>query len=494
MSTARRILSNTFIQITGKAVTAILSIVIVKIITNFLGVEAYGLYISVYEFLAFFGIVADFGLFTIAVREITHDLDRKDFIFGNIFSLRALLASTMMILAVIVVFLIPKYQGTWIPLGVAIASISLFFSILNGMISSVLQVNLKMQYPAIALILGKIVAVGYMVYVVAYAYTQPSAEAFFQLLWAGVIGNGVMLLFTWFFARRYAKIRFLFNWDYWKMTLWKALPYGAALVLNMVYFRIDSILLFFLRDATEVGIFGTPMRILDILLTIPIYFMSSVLPTLTLQVKHMPEKINSTMQHAFDFLIAVSAPVVAGVQALAYPLIFAVSSPEFLSRLDEGFYGSDIALQILIVAMFFACIGSVFTFTLIALGKQGKLLYISLIVAVINIAANLLIIPHWGFRGAAVVSVLSEILIVILAIAMLRRHLSYHLNLIPALKIVFSATLMGVLVWVLRDPLYEVVQNFNLLILIPCGGIFYAGMLWITGVVDQEKWRLIKGR
>jgi len=494
MSTARRILSNTFVQIAGKGFTAILSIVIVKIITNFLGVETYGLYISVYEFLAFFGIVADFGLFTIAVREITHDLDRKDFIFGNIFSLRTLLAGTMMILAIVAVYLIPKYQETYIPLGVAIASISVFFSILNGTISSVLQVNLKMQYPAIGLILGKIATVGYMIYVVFYAYTQPSAEAFFHLLWAGVIGNGVMLFFTWFFARRYAKIRFLFNWNYWKVTLWKALPYGAALVLNMVYFRIDSILLFLLKDATEVGIFGTPMRILDILLTIPVYFMSSVLPTLTLQAKHTPEKVKETLQHAFDFLIAVAAPIVAGVQALAYSLIFAVSSPEFLSRLDEGFYGADIALQILIVAMFFAFIGSVFTFTLIALGKQGKLLYISSIVAALNIAANLLLIPHWGFRGAAVVSVLSEILIVILAVVLLHRHLAYRLNLTPALKIISSATVMGLLVWVLRDPLYGVVQNFNLLILIPCGGIFYAGMLWVTGVVDQEKWRLIKGK
>jgi len=494
MSTARRILSNTFVQIAGKGVTAILSILIVKIITNFLGLETYGFYISVYEFLAFFGIVADFGLFTIAVREITHDLDRKDFIFGNILSLRALLASILMILAVVAVSLIPKYQGTYIPFGVAIASIAVFFSILNGTISSVLQVNLKMQYPAIGLILGKIVTVAYMVYVVFYAYTQPSAEAFFQLLWAGVFGNGVMLFFTWFFARRYAKIRFLFNWDYWKVTLWKALPYGAALVLNMVYFRIDSILLFLLRDATEVGIFGTPMRILDILLTIPVYFMSSVLPTLTLQAKHAPEKINSTIQHSFDFLVAVAAPIVAGVLALSYSLIFAVSSPEFLSRLDEGFYGADIALQILIVAMFFAFIGSAFTFTLIALGKQGKLLYISSIVAALNIAANLLLIPHWGFRGAAVVSVFSEILIVILAIVMLRRHLSYCLKFMSALKIIASATLMGLLVWVLRDPLYSVVQNFSLLILIPCGGIFYAGMLWITGVVDQEKWRLIKGR
>lgn len=489
---ARRILSNTLIQVSGKILTALISIVIVKLITNFLSLDGYGQYVSVYEFLAFFGIVADFGLFTIAVREMAKDERREAFILGNILTLRTLLALGMMVLASAAVFIIPQYSGTYIPVGVAIASIAVFFSILQGTISSVLQAHLKMQYPTLALVVGKVATVAYMLYVVFYGFTEPSAEAFYQLLWAGVVGNGFMLVLTWFFARRYAPIEFLFDFDYWKQTLWKAFPYGVALILNMIYFRIGSIMLLLLKNPAEVGLYGVPMKVLDILAVIPIYFMNSVLPMLTRQLKEGAARAQSTVQHAFDFLFALGAPIVVGAQVLAYPLIFVVSSEEFLSRLSEEFYGSDIALRILVFTLFFAFLSAVFTFTLIAIGHQGKLLYVSLVGALFNVGFNFYAIPTWGFRGAAFTSALSELLIVVLAFFMLRWHFPVRLSLKTAGRAAISALGMGMVLWFLKDPFYGVMENFNLLVLLPIGGIVYGTLLWATGVINKERLALLR--
>ena len=65
----------------------------------------------------------------------------------------------------------------------------------------------------------------------------------------------------------------------------------------------------------------------------------------------MTEKYQKIISYSFDFLAALSVPMVVGTVILAFPIIFIVSTPEFLSRLSEGFYGSDIALQILIFAI-----------------------------------------------------------------------------------------------------------------------------------------------
>lgn len=497
MTTARKILSNTFVQIGGKVVGALISVLIVKLITNFLGVAGYGQYVSVYEFLAFFGIIADFGLFTIGVREMAHDESKQDFIFGNILSLRMILAVGAMLLAIGAVFLIPQYQDTYIPVGVAVASLSVFFGILNGTVSSVLQLHLKMQYPTIGLVVGKILSFGYMVYVVLYGYAgTPSPEAFNQLLWAGVVGNFVMMAYTWFYAAKFATVRFRFDFDYWKTTLWKAAPYGIALMLNMVYLRLGSILLLLMKSPEEVGLYGVPARILDILSIIPIYFMNSVLPVLTRKLKDGVEQAASVLQHSLDFLVALGMPIVVGAQVLAYPLIFVVSSPEFLSRLEngEGFYGSDVALKILVVSMLFAFVSNVFNFTLIALGHQGKLLYVSAMGAIVNVGLNVWLIPEWGFRGTAIASVASEVVIVGCAAVLLRRYLKYGVQLVSMAKITVSAGVMGLVVWWLRDPLYGVIENLNVLVLIGVGGVVYAGMLWMTGVVDKEKLMLIRGR
>jgi O-antigen/teichoic acid export membrane protein len=494
MSMARKILSNTFIQVTGKIFGALVSVLIVKLITNFLTVEGYGQYVSIYEFLAFFGILADLGLFTIAVREMAKDDTKINYIMGNILSLRTIVAFLAMLLAVLAAFLIPQYDGTFIPMGIAIASLSVFFSILNGTVSSVLQVHLKMQYPTIGLMVGKIVSFLYMLYVVFYAYKEPSAEAFYQLLWAGVIGNSFMVLITWMAASRYAKIRFLFDFPYWKNTIWKALPYGLALILNMVYFRIDSILLLILKDAKEVGLYGVPMRILDILSIIPVYFMNSVLPVLTRKLKSNMDEAKEVVQHSFDFLMAMSVPIVIGAQVLAYPLIFIISSPEFLTDLSIGFYGSDVALRILVFAMWLAFLSAVFTFTLIAIGYQGKLLYISAAGALFNMVSNFFVIPEWGFRGAAVTSIISELIIFIAAAAMLHRYLPVTIHIKNSAKILVSGLVMGAVVYVLRDPLYTRIENFHFFILLPLGAVVYGFMLWATGVVDQRKLSLIRKR
>ena len=494
MSVARKILSNTFIQIAGKIFGALVSVFIVKLITNFLSVGGYGEYVSIYEFLAFFGILADLGLFTIAVREMAKDEGRADFIMGNVLSLRILLSIGAMLLAIGIAFLIPQYRGTFLPVGIAIASISVFFSIMNSTLSSVLQFHLKMQYPTIGLMVGKLVSFAYMAWVVYVGYTTPSAAAFYQLLWAGVIGNACMTLITWHYSSRYARVRPLFNFDYWKDTIWKALPYGLALILNMVYFRIDSILLLLLKNPEEVGLYGVPMRVLDILSIIPVYFMNSVLPTLTRRLKESTERAQEVIQHSFDFLMAMVMPIVVGAQVVAYPLIFIISSPEFLSRLEDGFYGSDVALRILVFAMMFGFMSTVFSFTLIALGYQGKLLYISAGGAIINIISNFFVIPEWGFRGAAVTSVISEMLIVLFSAIMLRKYFTYALRFGSTFKIIFSALVMGFVVWILRDPLYDTMQNFNFFVLLPLGGGVYVLMLWVTGVIDKERLRLMRGK
>jgi len=53
---------------------------------------------------------------------------------------------------------------------------------------------------------------------------------------------------------------------------------------------------------------------------------------------------------------------------------------------------------------------------------------------------------------------------------------------------------MGFVVWILRDPLYDTMQNFNFFVLLPLGGGVYVLMLWVTGVIDKERLRLMRGK
>ena len=67
----KKIASNTFAQILSKVGTAIISIFLISILTNYLSIELYGLYLKIYNYIGIFVFLADLGLYTIAIREIS---------------------------------------------------------------------------------------------------------------------------------------------------------------------------------------------------------------------------------------------------------------------------------------------------------------------------------------------------------------------------------------------------------------------------------------
>ncbi|MBT3864938.1 flippase [Candidatus Peregrinibacteria bacterium] len=497
MSIARKILSNTLWQILGKAIVAILSVAVVKIVTNYLTIEGYGEYAIVYEFLAFFGIAADMGLFTIAVKEMSQDEKKIQKIIGNVLSLRTGLVITTVMVGVVAAFLIPKYQGTRIPIGITIATLTTIFTILNGTITSVLQTKLKMHIASIAQIIGKFAQVGYMLYIVLIAFPKAvGAEAtdlgFYHLLVAGVIGNLVMLLITHSQVRKITPLKYEFDIKLWKEVLIKAVPFGLALILNTIYFRIDSILISLIQGQTQVGIYAVAMRVLEAFAIIPLFFMNSVLPVLTRALKENMEKARRIIMYSFNFLTAISVPMLVGAFILAYPIVFIVSSPEFLSRIEEGFYGSDVALQILMFALVFQFISTLFSFVLIAINKQSKILYINAVGVLLNITGNLIVIPIYGFIGAAVTSVVSQFFIFAVNAIVAYKYVRYNINITTTLKILLSAVLMGVAVKLLHPLSYQIAENAGVLLLVPAGALIYGALLLLTKAIDKDMLKLLR--
>ncbi|MFA5947947.1 MAG: flippase [Candidatus Gracilibacteria bacterium] len=493
MSTARKILSNTLWQILGKIVMAFFGLAVVKMSTIYLSKHGYGEYVVVYELLAFFGIAADLGLYTIAVREMSKDEDKMEKIIGNVLSLRTILSFVAMATAVAAVFLMPNYASTRIPLGVAIASVTVFLTIINGTITSVLQTKLKMHISAIGNVLGKAVSVAFMFYIVFYGYPNDVETGFYMLISAGILGNLVMLFYTERCVSKITKLEYRFDFDIWKDVFIKALPYGLALILNTFYFRINSILISFIRGQEEVGIYAVAMRILEQLSILPLYFMNSVLPVLTKSLNTKEDgKYKRIISYSFDFLSALSLPAVVGGFILAYPIIFIVSTPEFLSRLSEGFYGSDMAFKILIFASLFQFLNILFAFVLIALNKQTKLLYINGGCVIFNIILNLILIPKFGFRGAAFSSVLSEFFILTFTYLYAKKYLDFSLNFKNTFKMLFSALVMGATVYLLQPITYKYIQNWNVILLIFLGMIIYGALLFITKTISKDMIRLLK--
>lgn len=511
MSLARKILENTFIQFGGKIVTAIFSVFILKMLSNYLGTAGYGDYTTVYQYLAFFGVAADFGIFTITVKEMSKDPKDIPVILGNVLGLRTALAIITMVLASIVVFFIPSYSHTVIPLGVLIATFATVFSLLNGTVSSVLQVYLKMDLATIGLIVGKVASVIYMFLVIYFLFKGNVSTGFQHLMWAGVLGNLVQMVVTMIYAARYCKISYRFDFAYWKKVFITSLPYGVALVLNNIYFRLDIILLTVLLPHTqtltngktvcsaalcgdtEAGLYGVGSRFLEMMVIIPVYYMNAVLPVMTRFLEEKSERIKTVVQYSFDFLAATAMPIMVGGFILAVPIIRMISGKDFVSGALHT-YGSDVAVRYLMFAMFFSFLNSLFGFTLVVMNRQVHLMLINAACVIFNLVSNLIVIPHWGFRAAGVTSILCELFILIVTYLDVKRHLDFKLDYVTVGKITLSSAVMGLLVAIGYHFTSGLWYIYQLALLGTMGAVVYGGMLWWTKAITPEMISLLKKR
>ena len=503
MSIARKILGNTFMQVGGRIVTAVLAVLVVKLLSVYLGKGGYGEYATIYEFLAFFGAIADMGLFTIAVREMSHT-ENKSKIFSTTLTLRTILATFAIILAVLTAFLIPKYEGTIIPLGVLFAGISVWFIILSGTISTILQVKLKMGFHALALIIGKIITVALIFFIAQIIYPIPSDFSFYMILVSGIIGSAVTFLITAIASRQFAPIKFSLDKIEAKRLLLEALPFGIALILNTIYFRMDIFLfsimlphsdkgvcMYKFCSDTEAGIYAVAVRMMEVLIIIPLFFMNSVLPTLTRAIKRGSENLRKILSYSFYFLLSTGSAGAIGIYILAVPIVRLISSNEFLST--NEIHGSDTAIRILMVAMFFTFLTNFLGFALIAFGHQKKLLWINLVAVIFNLFANFWAIPRYGVLGAGITSVISEAIILILAfIYLIQITKEFSPSFLRSLKILFSSAIMGCAVYYIFNALNGFSSSLALLISVLSGIIIFSFFLFISRAVNKEMLLVLK--
>jgi len=168
---------------------------------------------------------------------------------------------------------------------------------------------------------------------------------------------------------------------------------------------------------------------------------------------------------------------------LAKDAILLISSSEFISTADH--YGSDTVLFCLCLALAFSFFSSLFSFSLVAFGKQSRMLWTNGIGALFNVIANLIFIPLYGFMGAAIVAIVSEFLIVILTHHFLQKTHRFTWELFKISKTALSASLMFLVLY----PLHEYLQPgvLRVAILGVLGVLVYGISLKLFKVLDREK-------
>lgn len=401
---SRTIAVSTLWQMASQITMAALSILTVKFVAIGLTKELAGNYNSAYGYLQLFGILADFGLYAVAVREVSKAKD-KSAVLGALIVLRTLILIASLALALALVWVLPQWRGTPLPLSVLIASLVPFFTLLAGIIRTVFQVSYKMHYVFIAEVTQRIITTSLIgTFIVLGVRGSSDLQHLHMMLFFGGVGAFILFLISFVYADRLMRVRLSFDTKLMKEMLKKAAPFGIAYLCVAFYRQFDITMIALLRDDFELqnAYYGFVVRMADMGFLLPTFLLNSTLPVLS----ELDEKGKDTSLLLGKTLMVI---LLIGITAALFsflwprPLIALLTTEQYLSTVAHA--GSDTALKLMAVP--FLLNGIVLYGFYVLLNKHAwqKLVSVLLGAAILSLILNYLLIPEYGFVGAAYTSI-----------------------------------------------------------------------------------------
>ena len=477
MSDTRTIAHNTISQVLARIIALLASFAVIPILTRYLGPDLYGIYSLVLVLNSFLINFTDLGIQTIATREASRRPEEAEFYSSQALLLRLISTLVIVAISIFVIFLTP-YQEV-IKVGFTIAAASVIFNAIQAGLTVFLQARLKIYLASLADMIGRIASTAFIllaIFLAAKLTLSKDAGLYLILLGVGV-GSAVAALGTLILSLRSRVFRARFDRDLAKAILRDSIPLWIVSIFSLVNYRIDTILLSILKGPYDVGIYNLSYKLLDITLTFPAFFMSSVFPLLSRKLDDRPEFVNFA-RRAFDAMVFGAVPIGIGIFAIAPQTIAILGGAQFAASTQP--------LRILAIAGIFSFLSQFMIYMLVIKNQQKILLAITVFVAATNIILNLIFIPSGSYNAAAVVTLISEILMALLLfIATMRVHrFRWHLS--TSARIILAA--LAMLAVITFTP------TQNVLLLIPLAAIVYLGSSYLLRAFDLQTVREILSR
>jgi len=465
----KKIAYNSIISSGARIIGLALSLVIIGFITRYLGKDGFGYYSVILAFLYFFTVLADLGLYSICLRDISRPNADEKKIINNSFTLRFFAGLFIFSFAPIIVYFFPYTNE--VKLGVLIGSFGFWMMSNHQVLMGVFQKYLKMNKVAIAELAGRLFQ---LVLILFFIWQK---LGFLFIVSAFVAGASINFILVFIFIRKYVRISFEFDFIFWRSLLKESLPLALAIIFTVIYFKLDTIMLSLMKPPADVGIYNLSYKFLESMLFFPAMFIGLVMPLMSKYAFSLRKKFNKITQEALDILLLFTVPLIIGTFFLSKNIVVLIAGEDFL--LSAG------VLNLLIIAGSIIFLGVLFSNMIISLKEQKKLTYIYGIGAGINLIANFIFIPKYSYYGAAWTTILTEFIVTGLMLIILYKILKS----LPSFNSIFKYILAGL---IMAIPLYYL-RDWSLFILIVLSSLIYFGFLHlINGIPFNNVRNLIK--
>lgn len=390
-----RFLKNTSWILVGQIIKMLISFFVGILTVRYLGPGNFGILNYVTSYVTFFTAIVGLGLNGVIIYEFVNHREQDGRILGTAIILRFIVGIVSMVLLYLTVLIVDKGDST-IMIVVALQCIQLPFLCLDT-INYWYQFRLQSKYPVIAQTIAYIITSVYKIFLLV---TEKGVAWFAFATSLDIIILGLFYYIIWFKHHKNG-----LKWDkvIAKRILMACIPFILANVMVVIYGQVDKIMIkHMIGSDVEVGLYSAAIAICSYIGFVPAAILDSARPVIA-EAKNSNENVYQTRFRQ----------LVAGIVWICflYSLIITILSRFILNLLyGDAYIDANTCLKIAVWYTAFSYLGSARSFWLICEKKNKYVFVFSLMGAVGNIVLNAIMIPIWGKDGAALATLLTQIL------------------------------------------------------------------------------------
>ncbi|MBL6950212.1 MAG: oligosaccharide flippase family protein, partial [Bacteroidales bacterium] len=392
-----------------------------RTVQNTVGVEEYGFYFVVFNFSFLFNILLDFGITNFNNRNIAQHNHLLNKHVSGILVLKLLLV-VVYFLFTFLAALLWGFSMDQLKLLVLLGFNQFLISFILYLRSNISGL-LFFKTDSILSVLDRFLMILFCG-VLLWGHVTKEAFRIEWFVYCQTVAYLITVLIALYIVIRKANFRKLnWNWLFFLMIIKKSMPFALLVLLMMFYTRLDPVLLGSILEGRlgneQAGVYAHGFRLLDAATMIAFLFAILLIPIFSKMLKQK-ESVEQMLKLSFTLIITV-AVIVSSVSFF------------YSQEMMELLYNDDISQSVPVfqlLMMGFVAISTTYIFgtLLTANGNLKELNIIAVISLGINLAINILLIPHLMALGSAIASLTTQFFAAAAQVVLVQRIFRFRVN------------------------------------------------------------------
>jgi O-antigen/teichoic acid export membrane protein len=394
MTTSRRIFKNTAVLASADIFTRLMRFGLAIVIARTLGPAGYGVYAFAFSFAEVYGVISDFGMSNLIIRDTSREKKYLARYVGNILFVETALSLIAygFLFVLVGAMNLPQEKAVI----VYIAVISYVLTALAQIVRATFKAHERMEYDATLNVIQQSVTVILGISVLYFGYGLIALAMVF------VVGSLINLIASLALVSvKFTRPAFRLNRRFLTYLVKEVPSFGLIVFFSLIYYKISTLLLSFIQGDAATGWFNASYVMAASLTFLPAAFMGALFPVISTLHVSSRDLAKTVYNESFRYMLILGLPLAFGTTVLADKVINIIYGAPFQN--------SIVVLQIVIWSVSILFLNFVLITTLTSINLQRVVMYATGLAVTVNIVLNLLVIPGYSYVGASYVMIATEL-------------------------------------------------------------------------------------